>query len=339
MGFTRYAQIRYNALDKCFSNFGRRYYINDLVEACNQAIVNFSGEQEGVHKRQVYEDIKFMESEAGFAIDLKRTKDGKRVYFRYSDHNYSIKQSPLSQTELIQINETLAILARFQGLPQFEWIGEISSRLEIISHTNPGRIIHFEQNQYLRGLEWINPLFQAIYHHRRINIKYQTFKETGIKEHLIRPSLLKQYNQRWFLFGSNENGQLSNFALDRITAIQESTAAFPEQPLPNFEEYFEDVIGVTVPSNAAVITIRLKIEPTLWPYIKTKPLHGSQKKITGEGENIVIELHLIPNYEFFSLILGFGERITVVAPENIVRQFKDKISAMAVNYSLNHPET
>lgn len=332
MGFTRYAQIRYNALDKCFSNFGRRYHINELVDACNQAIENFSGEQEGVHKRQVYEDIKFMESEAGFAIDLERTKEGKRVYFRYRDHNYSIKQSPLSQTELIQINETLAILVRFQGLPQFEWIGEISSRLESIGHTSAAQIIHFEQNQYLKGLEWINPLFQAIYHHKIVNISYQPFKETNRKEQLIRPALLKQYNQRWFLFGSNENGQLSNLALDRITAIQESTATFPEQRLPDFEEYFEDVIGVTIPANVEVLAIRLKIDPTLWPYIQTKPLHGSQKRVTTAGEDFIVELQLIPNYEFFSLILGFGDRIMVLSPETIVRQFKDRISAMVANY-------
>jgi hypothetical protein len=65
MSTNKHAQIRYLTLDKCFSNFGRKYYIEDLVEACNTSIYEFTGKHEGVKKRQVYEDIKFMESSQG----------------------------------------------------------------------------------------------------------------------------------------------------------------------------------------------------------------------------------------------------------------------------------
>ena len=74
MATNKHAQIRYLALDKCLGNPGRRYFIEDLVKACNNAILEFTGKEEGVKKRQVYEDIKFMESERGWAAESKDSK-------------------------------------------------------------------------------------------------------------------------------------------------------------------------------------------------------------------------------------------------------------------------
>lgn len=65
MATNKHAIIRYQALDKCFRNIGKRYFMTDLIDACNQAIYDFKGSNEGIKKRQVFEDIRFMESEAG----------------------------------------------------------------------------------------------------------------------------------------------------------------------------------------------------------------------------------------------------------------------------------
>ena len=70
----KHAIIRYHALDRCFGNLGRLFYIEDLVEACNKAIYDHTGKEEGVKKRQVYEDIVFMKSEAGWPLILSGKK-------------------------------------------------------------------------------------------------------------------------------------------------------------------------------------------------------------------------------------------------------------------------
>ena len=70
MATNKHAIIRYQALDKCFRNIGKRYFMEDLVEVCSDAIYEFSGSDEGVKKRQVFEDIKFMESEIGYSISI-----------------------------------------------------------------------------------------------------------------------------------------------------------------------------------------------------------------------------------------------------------------------------
>ena len=150
--------IRYQALDRCFSNSGRNFYINDLIEACNEALYNYTGEDKysdpdnpAISRRQIYDDISFMESSAGWEIPLEHIKDGKKVYFRYSEKDFSINNQPLSKAELDQLKEATFTLSRFKGVPSFEWIEEIISKLEdkfqLVGNTTS--VIDFEQNIYL----------------------------------------------------------------------------------------------------------------------------------------------------------------------------------------------
>lgn len=332
MSTNKHAQIRYLALDKCFSNFGRKYFIKDLVDACNTAIYDFTGKQEGVKQRQVYEDIKFMESSQGWQIELDRVKDGKKIYHRYLDKNYSINKSPINQLEMAQINEVLLTLSRFKGMPQFEWVDEISSRLLSIASPDVANIIDFEQNQFLKGLDLITPLFNAIFNKRVIEIKYLAFKGNQEITYTLHPYYLKQYNLRWFLFGLNDLvNQITNLALDRILAIKEVSAIYKENRDIDFNEYFEDVIGVTIPKKP-VETVTLFITNALWPYIKTKPIHGSQKQPKETEGGVIIELSLIINYELISTLLSYGEGLKVIGPESLVIALKSKITNMLQHY-------
>ncbi|MDR0938120.1 MAG: hypothetical protein LBN29_02025 [Mediterranea sp.] len=67
MATNKQAQIRYQALDRRFNNFGRHYFIEDLVEACNKALLEYEGILDGVRERQVQDDIAHKESDAGWS--------------------------------------------------------------------------------------------------------------------------------------------------------------------------------------------------------------------------------------------------------------------------------
>lgn len=334
MSTNKHAQIRYNALDNCFSNYGRKYYIKDLVQACNEAIYNFSGKDEGVRKRQIYDDIKFMESSQGWQIELDREKDGKNVYHRYVDRNYSIAKGPLNQVEVIQIKEVLLTLSRFKGMPHFEWIDEISTRLQTISIGNVSKIIDFEQNQFLKGLNFITPLFNAVYNKRVLNITYLPFKDNVERTHKLHPYYLKQYNLRWFLFGLTEHfNQITNLPLDRILDFNELDDKYIENLNIVFDEYFDDVIGVSILKDKPLEVIQLYISAELWPYIKTKPIHGSQKPPVFVEGGVLIELQLIVNYELIARFLSYGEALTVLSPKSLVIAMKNKAQKILSNYS------
>ena len=328
MATNKHAIIRYQALDKCFRNTGKRYFIEDLIETCNKAIYDFTGEQDGVKKRQVYEDIKFMESDSGFSINLERKKDSKRTFYFYSDQNFSINSHPINETEANQLKEALVTLDRFKGLPQFKWIEELKARLdsEFELNTNTKEVIQFDQNQYLKGLEFITPIYNALVYKKLLKIEYKGFKQEKAETSIVSPQLLKQFNNRWFLFTYSEQIiHLTNFALDRIIGIEETTGAYIDSEI-DFSEYFEDIIGVSVPETKTQKVI-LNFSNDLLPYIKSKPLHGSQRFIDGN-----IELEVKHNYELESKILSFGEKVRVLNPESLKEILKERINKMINNF-------
>lgn len=335
MATNKHATIRYHALDQCFSNPGRKYFIEDLINACNNAIYEYTGIPEGIKRRQVFDDIKFMESEQGWSIPLEKIREGKRVYYRYSDKKYSIKKQAINESEANQLKETLSILSRFKGMPQFDWIEEMLIRLEstfkLKSTANP--IIDFEQNPFLKGLNFFTELFNAIHYKKVLKICYQSFNQEKPVEILLHPYYLKQYNNRWFLFGLNEStNSISNLALDRIIEIKEANKQFIENETIDFEEYFDDVVGVTVLEKKGPIKILLQISKKLFPYIENKPIHGSQKLRKRNNEGAIIELSLQLNYEFISLIFSYGEEITVIEPDELKTIIKTKAEKVFKNY-------
>jgi predicted DNA-binding transcriptional regulator YafY len=328
----KHAQIRYNTLDKCFRNPGKRFAIEDLVEACNEAIFEFTGKEEGIKKRQLYDDIRFMESEQGWSIELEKTKDGRKVFYRYEEPNFSISNRPLNETEAIQLKEALLTLSRFKGMPQYDWVEELGTRLdaEFKLNKNSENVMSFEENEYLEGKSFISDLYNAITYKKVVAIEYKNFKNDYSTTYELSPYHLKQYNKRWFLFGKSSNFEtLTNLALDRIITIKEINREFEESEI-DFDEYFDDVVGVTIP-DAPIETIKLKINESLVPYIRTKPLHHTQ--IYKLEDNIHrITLKVIPNYELESLLLSYGENLQVIEPLSFAEKMKSRIEKMKNNY-------
>lgn len=328
MAKNKYALIRYKALDRCFRNPGMPYTIDDLLTACNNALHEEDPKSSGIQKRQLYDDIRFMETEAGYSIDLVKTRKGKEVYYRYADINFSIAEQSLSEAEAAQIKEAVLILSRFKGMPQFEWIDEITARLESSFGLKKGAelIIDFEQNKYLKGLEFISDLFNAILYKRVLKISYQSFKQSN--EFLINfhPYYLKQYNCRWFCFGYNEEqSKITNLALDRIKSITDLKGLYKENNF-DFSDYFEDVVGVTVEGD--LHNVVLKVQKDLWPYIETKPIHGSQKVKQRDKDHVTVGYNLRLNYELESLLLSHGEKIEILEPEHLKARLSGRLKAI-----------
>lgn len=337
MATNKHATIRYHALDQCFSNFGRRFYMEDLLEACNEALYNFTGTMQGVKRRQLYDDIRFMESEQGWSVPLERIKDGRRVYYRYADSDFSIREQAVNESEANQLRETLSILNRFKGMPQFEWMEELLVRIDSafqLESKGDRPIVGFEQNPYLKGLEFFTELFNAIQYKRSLDVVYQGFRQGTPQPLRLHPYYLKQYNNRWFLFGYNERSDaISNLALDRIFSIEENNIPYIENNTIDFEEYFDDVVGVTVTEEVEPETVLLYVTNDLLPYIESKPIHGSQRIMERQSDGAVFELTVQLNYELISLLFSFGERITVIAPEELRSIIKTKAEALLENYS------
>jgi predicted DNA-binding transcriptional regulator YafY len=335
MSTNKHAIIRYQTLDRCFRNTGKRYYIEDLLKTCNDALFEFDPNTEGIKKRQLYDDIRFMESSQGFSIPLEKIKDGRRAFYQYKDSSFSINNQPLNEAEAEQLKSAMLVLGRFKGLPQFEWVNELLPKLDQtfnLSKTDQ-EIISFDTNIYVMGVEYIAPLFSAIQNKQALNVTYQSFNSTEQQTFVFHPYHIKQYNNRWFVFGKNNAyNNLTNLALDRIKAIEHASYKYDKSVMVDFEVYFEDIIGVTKPADVLPIKIILKAASQLAPYIKTKPIHGSQKKIEETNTSFTFSIEVIPNYELHKMILSFGDGIQVIEPPTLREAIKEELAVTLKNY-------
>lgn len=329
MATNKHATVRYNALDRCFSNYNHRYTFEDLLEVCREAIQMEYGDDSGISTRTLRDDLRFMKSEEGFSAPIVTRKDGSKPYYTYSDREFTIKKQKLSSAETEQLKHTLITLSRFKGLPQFEWMNEVVARLEgeFELNSNISEVVGFEHNPDLVGLIHFDGLFQAITNKRVLQIAYCPSFHDAV-DYIIHPYYLKQYNSRWFLFGLCDD-RIMNMALDRVVDFYVMDNTYIENNTINFSEYFDDVVGVTVPYDAESQCIKLRVDRHRYKYIETKPIHLTQKEIKAESNEstVVIELNLIPNYEFQTLLLGFADSIEVIEPLSI----RDSISNRANN--------
>ncbi|MFR9618755.1 MAG: WYL domain-containing protein [Rikenellaceae bacterium] len=324
MATNKHAIVRYIALDKCFSNTGRQYTIDDLIDICAEAIYMAYGDDSGISMRTIRGDISFMKSEDGYSAPIETYKDGGKPYYRYSEKGFSINKKKLSTSETEQLKNTLVTLSRFKGLPQFEWMNEVVARLEgeFKIKNEVAEIVGFEQNPYLKGLEHFDKLFDAINSKKVLKITYHpSFRAAEVS--ILHPYYLKQYNNRWFLFGLSD-GRIVNMALDRIECFSETNCDYINNEGIDFNEYFDDVVGVTVLDNEAIEQIRLKIDIKRYNYIETKPLHWSQKVKERSEEYVIIELKLRCNYEFETLLLGFSDSIEILEPLSLKEKIKER---------------
>ena len=152
----------------------------------------------------------------------------------------------------------------------------------------------------------------------------------------IHPYHLKQYNDRWFLFGFEESEKytgITNLALDRIIEITESIENIKPNET-NWGDFFDEMIGVSRPNNEDAVEVKLRFSSKRIPYVITKPIHGASQKLDStDSENRTIILNLFPNNEMYQTLLSFGSDVEVLAPEKVVEKFKEITSEMKNNYT------
>lgn len=336
MSTNKHAQIRYITLDRCFSNFNHKYSFEDLIEECCDAINREKGDCNGISDRTLREDLKYMRSDDGYRAIIEVKREGNKRYYRYQDKNFSINKQPLSTTELEQLKNTIIMLNRFKGLPQFEWMNEVVARLEgsFNINSNIDEVVGFEQNPYLKGLQHFNDLFDAIINKQVLRVVYHPAFKSAMN-YTLHPYYLKQYNNRWFLLGrytSKTRNSIMNMALDRIESFEPVNLEYKPNTDIDFNEHFDDIVGVTVPDNEKPQLIKLRVEKERYNYIESKPIHHSQKEIKGESDeqNVVIELNLMINYEFETLLLGFANSVDIIEPLSLKEKIKERAKAIII---------
>ncbi len=318
MPTTKFSFIRCRILDKCFRS-PRLYQIQDLIDACEKEL-NMS-----ISRRTIYYDIDFMKSNDGWNAPIEPIKDGNRRYYHYTDPDFSIDKVPLSEAQLKQIQGAVDVLNSFEGLPQFEGLQDSLAKLGLTAlNTEAKPCFGLDHNEYVGGLSFLTPLFNAIQYNNVLKIGYKPFDEESM-DLVFHPQYLKQYNNRWYIFGVEQNhqDQIWNLALDRIESLA-TTKDYTYIKLDvDWNEYFEDIIGVTNLDNAPVEKIHILVHGKTAHYLYTKPLHGSQIPKWVDDNTLEITLHVKINFELTRTLLSYAPYITILEPQSLIDSHKE----------------
>ena len=323
------AQLRYQVLDRCFSDFKRKYEIDDLLEQVNDALYDLYGTEVGL--RQIRDDIKYMRDRVTYNAPIKAYPyDGKKCYYRYEDRGFSIFNNELSVEEVNKLRSTIEMLGKYRGAAGNAWLEEVISNLEYRFgvKSNNNNVVAFDQNSQLIGLEFLTDLIDSTVNNMPLQVLYRTYSGKE-KTSIVHPYHLRQYNNRWFLFGLEENRKygnfISNMALDRIVSFSrpKDIAFIPNTDI-DFSTHFKDVVGVTIPEeHPEPEEVILKFDAFRFPYIVSKPIHASQT-IVNEDEH-TLSIFVRPNKELEAQIFSFGHQVEVLKPEWLRQQIATKI--------------
>ncbi len=331
------ALIRYKTIDNCLRNRFRRWTLADLVDACSEAIRDAEGIDKGVSVRTVQADIQMMRSDKlGYNAPIE-VYDHK--YYRYADSDFSITNMPMSQNDFDVMQEAVDMLRQLEGFGQFSEMADVVSRLQdklAIARGHRKPIIHFDSVPNLKGLRLLNPLYNHIAHRQTLRIRYQSFNARRPMTYVLYPYLLKEFRNRWFLFGSKAGSMLLyNLALDRIVGV-EPAADVPFRENPDFdpEHFFDNVIGVSKDLHAKPRRIVFWASAEQSKYIATKPLHRSQQLVSRNpaDRSCVFQIEVVVNFELFSVLMSYGPGIKVISPRDAAHYMRSQLLKAAALY-------
>ncbi len=337
MPISKNALIRYKTIDNCLRNRYRKWTLEDLINACSDALSEYEGRDENVSRRTVQADLQMMRSDKlGYnaPIIVKQNK-----YYTYGDPDYSITDVPLTEQDTAMMADAVSVLKQLSGFAAFAGMEDIIGRLE--DHVSAVRhekrpVIYFEKNDALTGLHYITPLYEAITAQRPILMAYHSFKSPRENRFVFSPYVLKEFRNRWFVFGRMaDKPNVMNLALDRIQAIEPAPEDAEFVPMGKFnpDTWFDNMIGVTKDRSMKAQTVRFRADAWTVPYIKTKPLHKSQMTIEVDEEgNGIFQIEVILNYELEKDLLSFGESIEVLSPKSLRDTMKKRLRAAAALY-------
>lgn len=336
MPVSKNALIRYKTIDNCLRNHYRKWTLNDLIDACSDALSEFEGRDENVSRRTVQADIQMMRSDKlGYNAPIV-VKENR--YYIYEDPDYSITNVPLTKQDTAMMADAVNVLKQLSGFSAFAGMEDIIGRLE--DHVSAVRhekkpVIYFEKNDALIGLHHIPTLYNAITRQQPVRIVYQSFRNPALQDFTFSPYVLKEFRNRWFVFGRRMAGKdVFNLALDRIRSISPAPGvSFIPMGKYNPETWFDDVIGVTRDRTMKLKQVRIWANAKEAPYIRTKPFHKSQMVVDVDEEgNTIFQMDVIHNPELERDILSFGEGIKVLAPKELVDSIGKRIKAAAKLY-------
>ena len=289
-------------------------------------------ELDNISKRSLLENLKELKDKYGAEYEPNLFRGRERLW-RYKDITFSIAKKTADDIEIIR--KSIDNLSLFKGDPRYDMLRFYLIGLERGISDTGLNFMSFDNNNEATGLDYIESILDAITHQYPLRLKYKPFDKEEF-EIYFHPYHLRQYNRRWFIFGYVEDRkEIQNFPLDRIAEINHLSKPYIKTDV-DFDEYFDEIVGVSNYKKSQIETIVLKIAQKSIDYIRTKPIHWSQTELKelSTDDYSFIQLKVKVNTELKMLLFSYSDAIEVIKPLWLRNWFAKRINDMMVKYKV-----
>lgn len=331
----KYAMIRFRVIDKKLRNKQRPYpTLEDLLEACEDTL----GKQ--LSKSTIEKDIAAMKFDGslGFEAPIKFSRRYRGYY--YDDPDYTINEVPLNDDEVEAIRFAAETLHQFKEIGIFKQyesaIDKILDRVNISQEFEgtADEFVQFERLPTISGNEFLGILLQAIKDRKKVQFDYQSFKKQNKSRRTVHPYLLKEHSNRWYLIcWSEQRETIVVFGLDRMEDLEVVDERYEVTENFSADQFFRYSLGITADTSQEPQKIVLHCNAVLGKYLKSQPIHASQKVIKDTDSECVIELYVIETYELIEKILSFGLQAEVLEPLSLRDKIKKQLESTLLKYN------
>lgn len=247
----------------------------------------------GFSKRTLQRDIR--EIRNLFGADIEYSTKGKGYF--------------ISQTEMENMN--------FQRIIE---AFDMFNSLNLAENLKP--FIHLEKRKP-QGTENLYGLLHAIRNKFQIKFSYQKFWEDEISQRKVEPYALKEFKNRWYLLAKGiDESKIKSFALDRLTELEITNRHFELSNADDVEESYRYCFGIISPNDEKPQEIILSFKSEQGKYIKSLPLHETQKVLIDNEDELQLSLTLCLTHDLLMELLSYGDNMTVLKPKRLIKEIK-----------------
>ena len=181
------------------------------------------------------------------------------------------------------------------------------------------------------GREWLEPILQALQNDRQIQIEYENFfgvRFTG----KVCPLCVKLFKRRWYVLCEVGKDRKRIFSLDRVKklAVTNNSFTYPRDFVP--ADYFRDVFGIVAGTGGKVENIVIRTYDELPGYLRSLPMHHSQREIKSNKDYTDFSLRLRPSFDFIQELLLHRDQLEVLSPQSLRDEIAEVILKMKNHY-------
>ena len=183
------------------------------------------------------------------------------------------------------------------------------------------------------GQDYLIDIIDLMNNSRTFDMEYQKFYADEKKLYRnMEPHGVQIFQRRWYVLARNpENDTLHTYSLDRIVSLKKNNNTFKIPKDFSISDFFSDCFGIikdTTPKQHIV----LKANAFQAKYLKTLPLHESQRVVSEDNDFTVFSYDLRPTFDFKQKILSYMGNVEIIEPQSFRNEIKEEIERMRKIY-------